>query len=96
MFFKRFLSANKRPDTGKHRSRWQQLPLLVGMPPMAYDIVAQSSTSLTIDIPIEQLFTGAQTMIDALGGIYMLIAGFGFGITILSVIVVAIRRGIRM
>jgi hypothetical protein len=49
---------------------------------------------LTIDLSsgIAQMWSGAQTMIDALSPVYLLIAGFGLGVAILAAIMKAVGR----
>ena len=56
-----------------------------------YEIAASPAQTLTVNIPTEQLFAGAQLMIDALASPYMLIAGIGLGVAILGAILAAIR-----
>lgn len=55
-------------------------------------IQAAMPMSLSVDLDTSQLFAGAQLMIDALGGPYLLIAGFGLGIAILGTIAGAVGR----
>lgn len=55
-------------------------------------IAPTSVMSLSVDLDTSQLFAGAQLMIDALGGPYLLIAGFGLGIAILGTIAGAVGR----
>jgi hypothetical protein len=45
---------------------------------------------LDITLDTSALFTGAQTMIDALSSPYLLIAGFGLGVAILAAIMKAV------
>lgn len=49
---------------------------------------------ITIDLSagIQQMWSGAQTMIDALSPVYLLIAGFGLGVAILAAIMKAVGR----
>lgn len=49
---------------------------------------------ITIDLSagIAQMWSGAQTMIDALSPVYLLIAGFGLGVAILGAIMKAVSR----
>jgi hypothetical protein len=58
---------------------------------LGYDLYATTSQSLTINLQTGMLFEGAQLMIDALGGPYMLIAGFALGVAILGAVFSAIR-----
>lgn len=48
--------------------------------------------SLTISLDTTQLFSGAQLMIDALSSPYLLLAGLGLGVAILSAIMTAVNR----
>jgi hypothetical protein len=57
-------------------------------PDLGY-MIAQTDT-INIDLDTSQLFTGAQTMIDALSSPYLLIAGFGLGVAILAAIMKAV------
>lgn len=47
--------------------------------------------SLTIDLDTTQLFAGAQLIINALSGPYLLLAGLGLGVAILATIVKVVR-----
>lgn len=47
--------------------------------------------SLTINLDTTQLFAGAQLIIDALSGPYLLLAGLGLGVAILATIVKVVR-----
>jgi hypothetical protein len=60
-----------------------------------YAIMASSYQSLTIDLNTAMLFEGAQLIIDALSSPYLLIAGLGLGVAILSAIIKAVTR-VRM
>lgn len=60
--------------------------------PQAYDLTTTYAQSLTVSLDTQMLFDGAQLMIDALGGPYMLIAGFGLGVAILGAVFGAVTR----
>lgn len=55
-------------------------------------LFATPAQSLTINLDTSQLFAGAQLMIDALSAPYLLLAGFGLGVSILGAIIVAVNR----
>jgi hypothetical protein len=67
----------------------QPLPYASTYEPDLGYMIAQTDT-INIDLDTSQLFTGAQTMIDALSSPYLLIAGFGLGVAILAAIMKAV------
>lgn len=61
----------------------------------AYDQIsymAQTTSTLDINLDTSQLFNGAQIMLDALSSPYLLIAGFGLGVAILGAIMKAVTH----
>lgn len=62
-------------------------------PIYGYEFSVPAQLSITVDS--DQLLSGAQLMIDALGGPYLFIAGLGLGVAILAAILAAVTR-IRM
>lgn len=60
-----------------------------------YEIAASTMQSLTINVNTDQLFSGAQLMIDALSNPYLFIAGLSLGVAILGAILAAVR-GLRL
>lgn len=63
--------------------------------PYDYEISASTMQSLTINVNTDQLFSGAQLMIDALSNPYLFIAGLSLGVAILGAILAAVR-GLRL
>lgn len=70
-------------------------PLILAAASPAYAIAATQASTLTIDLDTTKLFEGAQLMIDALSSPYLLLAGLGLGVAILSAIMAAVRK-VRM
>lgn len=60
-----------------------------------YDLTATSAQSLTIDLDMDQMFSGANTIIDALGSPYLYIAGLSLGVAILAAVLAAVK-GLRI
>ena len=60
--------------------------------PLGYTL-AQTGTegALNINLDTDQLFSGAQLIIDALSSPYLLIAGLGLGVAILAAILKAVQ-----
>jgi hypothetical protein len=57
-----------------------------------YSLMASTAYSLSIDLDTGQLFNGAQLIIDALTGPYLLIAGLSLGVAILGAVMAAVTR----
>ena len=55
-------------------------------------ILQDPGISIDLSAGIQQMWGGAQTMIDALSPVYLLIAGFGLGVAILAAIMKAVGR----
>lgn len=58
--------------------------------PYLYGAPIQVAQTLSVNIDTSTLFTGAQTMLDALTSPYLLIAGFGLGVAILAAVMKAV------
>lgn len=58
--------------------------------PTVYGAALMPSQQLSVTIDTSTLFTGAQTMLDALTSPYLLIAGFGLGVAILAAVMKAV------
>lgn len=78
--------------TAEHSSAAAPVADIVPFGPGSPGILASTAQSLTISLDTTQLFAGAQLMIDALSAPYMLIAGLGLGVSILSAIMTAVSR----